>query len=172
METAARSVRIEIAADGSRLHLVDLAPDALPPIGIRDLRNAWDAAHAGAVADLRGARRGFGFRGPDGAVTLLSLADTDASCWAQAVERLTGLDTVHGLAVCVRLLALVDRLVRDPALAPLYSIEGGGAQLHPALLRTAATLEISPSGRFDAAGFRRDLAHVQGIALTPTGVSA
>ena len=142
----APAVQVATAADGSRLHLVDIAPEALPPVGKRDLLRAWAAAHEAARAECRGEQRRFGFRNPDGSLTLLALADADAGCWAQAVDRTIGLGSLHGLSVCVRLLALIELLTRDRSLIGLLSIKAGDVDLHPALLRAAASGPLTSAG--------------------------
>src|SRR5690242_6654662 len=100
-------VRVGAAPDGSVTYLVDLAPEALPPVGRRDLEAAWDAARTAAIAGRWGAVRGFRFRRHDGSHTLLALTDSDAGCWAEAVDRTVGMHTAYGLSLCLRLLALV-----------------------------------------------------------------
>ena len=55
----------------------------------------------------------------------------DARCWAGAVDRTVGLGTSYGLALCLRLLALVDLLARARWAIPLFRLERDGADLHP-----------------------------------------
>lgn len=87
----------------------------------------------------------------------LALHDRDARCWAGAVEITTGLQTLYGLSLCLRLLALVDLLTRARWADGLCKMRRGGAELHPALLRTAASAELTNDGRFDETRFRAGL---------------
>ncbi len=65
----------------------------------------------------------------------LALADRDACCWADAVDGTIGLRNSYGLAVCLRLLALVDLLARVRWADSLCLLRRDGAELHPSLLR-------------------------------------
>lgn len=105
----------------------------------------------------------FRFQAPAGAeeeagATELALADPDACCWAAAVDATVGMHTGYGLSVCLRLLALVDLLARAHWARPLFRLTGTGAELDPALLRTAAITPLNPQARFDEAPFRALLA--------------
>ncbi len=135
-------------------YLVDVPPEALPSVTSRDLERAWYAAREAALAQHWGVVRGFRFRRPDGSHTDLGLADRDARCWVGAVDMTVGIQTSHGLSICLRLLALVDLLARAHWARPLCRIAHDGAELHPALLRTAATHPLTPEARFDETGFR------------------
>ena len=99
-----------------------------------------------------GIRDGLMFRGPNGEAMELLLADADAACWAEEVDARHGLATPHGLAICLRLLALIDAMGRLACLKGFFAIRPGGAELHPALLRAAASLPLDAAGRFDEAG--------------------
>ena len=112
-------------ADGTLTYLVDLPPEALPPVRGRDLEAAWDAAREAAGAAMWGAARLFRFRRADGSFTDLALADPDACCWAGAVEDSVGMGTSYGLSLCLRLLALVDLLARAPWAAGLCILGRG-----------------------------------------------
>lgn len=153
----ASSIQCGAGPDGVATYLVDLPPERLPAVRHAELARAWDAAHHAAAAAHWGAPRRIMFRRHDGEVTLLAIADQDARCWADAVDRLAGLETLHGLALCLRLLALIDLLSRAPALADLYHLEDGAAELHPALLRVAAAQALDAEARFDEAALRRTL---------------
>ncbi len=139
-------------------HDIPLGPEDLPAIRARDLDRAWHAARGAALEADWGALRGFRFRRAGGETTELVLADRDACCWAGAVERLVGLATLHGVSLCLRLLALVDLLARAPALAARCRLARDGAELDPGLLRLAAAAPLSPEARFDEAAFRAALA--------------
>jgi len=143
----AKRVRVAAGADGSLLYLVDLAPEAMPAVQAADIARAWQAARLAASAAQWGTARALLFRKAGGALARMSLADDDARCWAGAVDRLVGLDHVYGLAVCLRLLALVELLARAPWLAGLYDLDGGEAELHPALLGAAATCRLDSDAR-------------------------
>jgi hypothetical protein len=163
-----RSIRVGAGPDGSLTYLVDLPPEALPAVGRRDLERAWYAAREAALAERWGAVRGFRFNRPDGSHTDLALADRDARCWAGAIDHAVGIGTSHGLSLCLRLLALVDLLAHANWLRPLFRLARDGAELHPALLRTAATLPLTPEARFDETGFRIRLSQfAAGFQLDP-----
>ncbi|MBV9812477.1 MAG: hypothetical protein JO326_06985, partial [Acetobacteraceae bacterium] len=75
-----RAVHVGAAADGTLTYLIDLPPEALPPVRLRDLANAWEAARQAAIAAGHGAAtwgvaRLFRFRREDGTCTDLALAD-------------------------------------------------------------------------------------------------
>ena len=154
--------------DGTLTYLIDHPPAALPPVRGRDLATAWDAARDAARAAMWGTARRFRFRQTDGTYTDLALQDRDALCWAGAVELTAGLQTTYGLSVCLRLLALVDLLARARWADPLCTLRRGGAELHPALLRAAATTELTNDARFDETRFRAGLQ----VLAAPTGAYA
>jgi hypothetical protein len=120
----------------------------------RDLESAWDAARQAALAADWGAPRHFRFRRDDGSVTDLALSDSDARCWAGAVDRTAGMTTCYGLSVFLRLLALVDLLASARWAVSLVTLARDGAELHPMLLRAAATTALTGDARFDADAFR------------------
>lgn len=143
----AKPVRVAAGPDGSLLYVVDVPPESIPGVQGADLARAWAAARAAASAAQWGVARALLFRRSGGELAQLSLADADARCWAGAVDRMIGLDHVYGLAVCLRLLALVDLLARAPWLSGLYVLDGGEADLHPALLGAAATCRLDSDAR-------------------------
>jgi len=151
------SIRVGPGPNGSLTYLVDVPPEALPPVTSRDLERAWYAAREAALAQSWGLVRGFRFHRPDGTHTDLGLADRDARCWVGAVDMTVGIQTSHGLSICLRLLALVDLLSRASWVRPLCHLEKDGAELHPALLRAAATHPLTADARFDETGFRNRL---------------
>src|ERR1700743_2423841 len=108
-----RPIRVGAAPDGSLTYLVDLPPEALPPVTRRDLERAWYAARPAALAQQWGAVRVFRFVGSDGGHSDLVLADRDASCWAAALDAIYGIGTRQGLSLCLRLLALIDLLAQS-----------------------------------------------------------
>ncbi len=153
-------IRVGQSRDGTLTYLVDLPPEAMPPVRGRDLAAAWDAARDAATDAVWGAGRLFRFRRPDGSTTDLALSDEDARCWAGAVDITVGMQTSYGLSLCLRLLALVDLLARAPWMSNLFQIGRGGAALHPALLSAAATAELTADAQFDETGFRDRLARL------------
>lgn len=153
-----RSIHLAATDDGALTYLVDLGPEALPPVRSADLDDAWAAARTAADRSDWGPARYFRFRRADGDLLDLALADPDACCWAQAVDQLTGLASPYGLSLCLRLLALVDLLARVPALRPLCRLRRTGAALHPTLLRTAAIAPLTSQAAFDERAFHHPLA--------------
>ena len=163
----ARAVRVEACADGALLYLVALPPEALPPVRARDLAAAWDAARSAALAERWGAARLFRFRRADGSALDLALGDADAACWAGAVDHTVGMGHAYGLSLCLRLLALVDLLARARWAGALVALRRDGTTLPPALLTAAATLRLTPEGRFDEPAMRRQLAPRRAALAAP-----
>lgn len=157
MPTSSREgvVRVAVAADGALHYAIPGAPETLPPVAPRALALAWDAARAAAAAEAWGPHRTLLFEG--GAV--LVLADADAACWAEAVDRAVGLGTLAGLALCLRLLALVELLGRASWTRGLFAIAADGIELHPALLAAAAAAPLDAGARFDETGMKRLLSN-------------
>ena len=151
------TIRVGGGPDGLMTYLIDLPPEALPSVGKRDLERAWYAAREAALAERQGAVRGFRFNRPDGSHTDLALADRDARCWVGAVDRSVGIANASGLSLCLRLLALVDLLAHAPWARSLFHLARDGAELHPALLKAAASQPLTRDARFDEAGFRERL---------------
>jgi hypothetical protein len=156
MESAdsARPVHVGALADGALTYLVDVPPEALPPVLLRDLAAAWEAAREAAIAARWSTIRRFRFRCGDGTCTDLALADADACCWAGAVDGTVGMHTRYGLSLCLRLLALVDLLTHASWAVHLFSLRHGGAQIDPCVLHAAATVPLTREARFDESGFR------------------
>jgi hypothetical protein len=150
----ARAVQVGAAADGTLTYLVALPPEALPPVRLRDLSAAWDAARSAAITASWGTMRLFRFRRADGSVTDLALADRDACCWAGAVDCTVGMQTAYGLSLCLRLLALVDLLSRARWADTMFTMKPDGAEIDPALLHGAATAPLTSEARFDEAEIR------------------
>src|SRR6201999_1963809 len=141
------SIRVGDGPGGAVTYLVDLPPEALPSVGKRDLELAWYAARDAAIAQDSGAARAFRFTRPDGSHTDLALADRDARCWVAAVDRSVGIANASGLSLCLRLLALIDLLARAPWARSLLHLARDGAELHPALLRAAASQPLTQDAR-------------------------
>ncbi len=155
-------IRVAEDATGALAYAVPLPPECLPGVRPEALLAAWSAARAGAAAGRWGPHRTLMFRRENAEPTVLAIADPDARCWAEAVDRGADLGTVHGLALCLRLLALVDVMPRCPWLAGMFDVTPEGVELHPALLRAAATMPLDHAARFDAEALRRLLS--RGIA--------
>lgn len=172
MNHAPLPIRVSRLQDGTLTYLVDLSPEALPPVRGRDLADAWEQAREAACGAAWGAARLFRFQRPDGGTTDLALSDEDACCWAAAVDATVGIGTSHGLSLCLRLLALVDLLGRASWLTGLFRIGRNGATLHPALLATAAEAPLDADARFDEGRFRARLGcPLPGPAAPLTGVA-
>jgi hypothetical protein len=143
---------------GDRLvYRVTLPPEAMPPVTIRDLEQAWDAARAAALSPSAAAYRQFSFRGADGRIAIFDLADRDARHWAGAVDRVSGLTTLTGISLCLRLLALIDLMARSPWAFGFMTPKRDGARLDRALLKAAAHADLTEEARFDEASLRRIL---------------
>jgi hypothetical protein len=157
-------VRVAEAACGTRTYLVDLAPEALPPVRARDLHAAWDSARGAALAQAWGRPLMLRFRRAEGEASEMALADADACCWAAAVDATVGLASPYGMSLCLRLLALVELLPRAPWALPLVALRGEGASIHPALMAAAARVRLSPAARFDSEGMRAAVLPALGLA--------
>ena len=153
-EEALRPVQVRAAGDGTLTYLVDVPPEALPPVRLRDLAAAWDAARNAAIAARWDMVRLFRFRRADGSVTDLALADPDACCWAGAVDGTVGIGSAYGMSLCLRLLALIDLLTHARWADRFFTITREGAELHHALLRGAATAALTREARFDESDLR------------------
>lgn len=177
-------VRIAEAPNGALTYLVAVPPQRLPAVPPGDLLAAWALARRAAALRRWGRPRVLLFRpaakegtdppapvapsrgtstqvapartapGP-GAPTRITIADRDAGAWAEAIDSAVGLDTLPGLALCLRLLALVEVLTRADWLDSLYDVTPTGIDLHPSLLAAAAAMPLDDAARFDEAGLRR-----------------
>jgi hypothetical protein len=157
------------------VYRVTLPPQAMPPVTIRDLEQAWDAARAAALSPSGAAHRQFSFRGADGRIATFDLDDRDARHWVSAVDRVSGLTTLAGISLCLRLLALIDLMTRSPWALGLMTPKRDGARLDRDLLRAAAHADLPEEARFDEASLRRILPErpADGAGNLPfTGVSA
>ncbi len=165
------SIRMRRAGDGAAAYLVDLSPAELPPVPGRELEAAWRAASAGAMAARSGEARAFRFHRPDGSTVDVAVAGRDARCWAAAIDHRGGsrggLHTVMGLALCIRLLALADLLARAAWASAWWRMGRDGADLHPTLLRAAASLPLTDDACFDEARFRSRLSQAPAPAASP-----
>lgn len=151
-----RPVEVGAAEDGTLTYLIHFEPSELPAVRTRDILHAWDLAREAANRAVYGVTRAFRFQRADGGWTDLALQHRDAACWAGAVDRAVGMETSYGLAVCLRLLALVDLLARAPWAPEMIDLSRE-AKLHPTLLRLAAESRLTDEAGFDACGFERSL---------------
>jgi len=163
-----RAIKIQPRPDGALTYLIEMEPEALPPVRVRDLAAAWDAARAAATAEAWGAPRFFRFRRADDSFTDLALADPDAGCWAAAVDRMVGLGSALGLSLCLRLLALVDLLAHARWAEKLFSLRRDGAEIDPALLHAVATVPLTRDARFDEIRVRASLSQARLPAPPPS----
>ena len=150
-------VKVATAPDGVRAYISVVPPEALPSVRARDLADAWDAARQRAMERDWGEVRFFRFPRRDGTTTELALADPDACCWAAAIEQTTGLASLTGLSLCLRLLALVHLLGEAAWSRAWVSFRRDGARLDPRLLDAAARLPLTAQGLLDPAQLRRQL---------------
>jgi len=135
-----------------------MGPEDLPPTSPIDLKRAWRAAHMGAQAGLvmdPGDVEGVSFRHRSGDESRFLFADLDAACWAAAVDRAYGLDTINGVSLLFRLLALIEIMSEARWLQPFFSLGGkDGASLHPRLLAAAAAEPLTATARFEMTAFK------------------
>ena len=140
-----------VADDGTELHLIPMAPEALPRVQKRDLEHAWEVATEAARAGYDGPRRGFRFAEGQN----LALNDRDARAWAAAIDQIADLSTAHGVSVCLRLLALIDLISCAPWLAPfIRSGRGSGIWFDGGLLQAASITRLTEAGSLDEAALR------------------
>jgi hypothetical protein len=72
---------------------------------------------------------------------------------------------LYGLAVCFRLLGLIEQLATAAWLRPHFSVGGReGPEIHPAILETAATLALTRDARFDSTLFQHHTERLLGRA--------
>jgi hypothetical protein len=139
---------------GALRHEIGLPASALPAVRPAALESAWEAARASAEAGLWGPARLIAFE--DGVE--IALTDADAACWAEAMAQRQGMASVGDLALCLRLLALVEVLGRAKWLRGMFTIGADGAEFHPALLAAAARAPLDQTGRFEDGALRAMLA--------------
>lgn len=152
-----RQSRVEERRSG-RVHHLPLSPERLPAVAGRDLRRAFAAAREAALSGAAHPPRLFCFSGgeaegagpaEDRANILLFVDDASACAWIGGVERAFGLSSPYALALCFRLLALIDLLSRHPAAQRLCRREGrGGIALPERLFHAAAIMPLDSHGQF------------------------
>lgn len=145
-----RTIRVAHTETGALAYFVPVPPESLPAVAPGDLLRAWNVARHGAVQRRWGAPRFLRFarRGEDGP-TEIAIADPDAGAWTEAIDRAFGLETLTGLSLCLRLLALVEVLGRAARLEPFFDVTPAGVDLHPSLLAAAAALPLDQEARLD-----------------------
>jgi hypothetical protein len=148
------AIGVAESPEGALAYAIPFPPEATPPVRPQALLDAWGAARAAADAGRFGPPRRFLFLRPGAEPLSLELADPDARCWAEAVDNASPLDRAQGLALCLRLLALVDLLASAAWTRGLFVLDHDGPEFHPALLAAAATAPLDASARFDAALLR------------------
>jgi len=154
---SSNAVQVAVGGDGTTSYLVAIPPEELPPVRSRDLAAAWDAARDAAGATHWGQARLFRFYRDDGRSLDLALADSDACCWAAAVDATLGLGHAYGMSVCLRLLALIDLMASAAWMRAWFALRRDGAEIDAVLLAAAATQSLTPQGRLDEAVLRRRL---------------
>jgi hypothetical protein len=151
------AIGVAESPEGALAYAIPFPPEATPPVRPEALLDAWGAARAAATAGCFGPARRFLFLREDEEPLSLDLADRDARCWAEAVDRASPIDRAPGLALCLRLLALIDLLSHAGWTRQLFALDRDGPEFHPALLAAAATAPLDSSARFDAARLRAGL---------------
>ncbi len=145
-------IRVARTDAGAIAYLVPVPPERLPAVPPGDLLRAWNVARHGAVQRQWGTPRFLRFaQGGGREPTEIAIADPDAGAWTEAIDRAFGLETLTGLSLCLRLLALVEVLTRAARLEPFFDVTPAGVDLHPSLLAAAAALPLNPAARFDEA---------------------
>jgi hypothetical protein len=139
------SVNTIALPSGALRHEIGVAASALPAVLPSALEAAWEAARASAEAGLWGPARLMAFQ--DGVE--IALTDADAACWAEAMARRQGLNSLTDVALCLRLLALVEVLGRAKWLRGFFTITADGAEFQPSLLAAAARAPLDATGRFE-----------------------
>ncbi len=145
-------IRTATGPDGAVLHLLNRPASALPPVNRRDLELAWETARDSTWAAAP--PRIFRFAGPAGPAIDLLIADADAAAWAAAVERRFGLNSAHGISLCLRLLAMVALMAHAGWARGWFALERDGANIRPEFLQAAALVPLSNAGGFDETALR------------------
>jgi len=148
-------------SDNLRLLLVDRPASGLPAVRSADLDRAWDAAQATSCKDAP-LRLAIRFAARDEETMELSLDDPSACAWAGRVDQGFGLRSLYGVALLLRLLALVDLAARTVWLAERWR---AGRMIRPdaTALAVAARIPLTPDARFDEVMFR-DALNRRGVA--------
>ena len=128
-------------------------PDELPPVLRKDLDRALDQARAAALLRNAGPACAFRFRGAGGGTTEIAIADPDARCWAAAIATTTGLGSAYAVALCLRILGLIDLAANGGATARSRITRRGRGlcSIDRTLLNAAAFAPLTADGRLDPA---------------------
>jgi len=137
---------VAAGADGIA-YFVSAPPAALPSVSKRDLEQAWEAAQT-LLADPPA--RIFIFPGAEAPIEL-QLNDPDADAWAAAVDRAIGLDSAHGISVCLRLIALIGGLAQFGWAREWF---GPKMSVRAELLTAASLAPLTEAGGFDETALR------------------
>jgi hypothetical protein len=156
-EHPSSSVEVRDCGPDHVLYRVAVPPADMPPVPVKKLEAAWDAARAHSLSANWGAQRSFRFRTSNGETADFDLVDRDARCWAGAVDDVTDLATLGGVSLCLRLLALVQLLATAPWAKPYLSSKRDGTRIDRALMRAAARADLTDEARFDEVSLRRNL---------------
>lgn len=156
-------VRTTTLPSGAVRHELPVPPAALPAVPPAALEIAWECAREAAEAGLWGPARLIAFAGGEE----IALTDPDAAAWAEAMARHAGFETLAGLALCLRLLALVEVMGRAPWLRGHFTLRAEGVSFHPALLAAAARAPLDATGRFEESSLRAMLQGMLPRAATP-----
>ncbi|MCU0944581.1 MAG: hypothetical protein MUF65_04340 [Rubritepida sp.] len=156
-------VRTTPLPSGALCHEIAVTAAEIPAVAPAALEAAWELAREAAAAGHWGQARLLVFR--DGVE--IALTDPDAAAWAEAIARHAGAETLAGLALCLRLLALVEFMGRAAWLRGFFAIGAEGVDFHPLLLAAAARAPLDPTGRFEDSAMRAMLARTLPRAGTP-----
>jgi hypothetical protein len=156
-------VRTTALPSGAFRHELAVSPAALPAVPPAALEVAWECAREAAEAGLWGPARLIAFQGGEE----IALTDPDAAAWAEAMERHAGFDTLAGLALCLRLLALVEVMGRAAWLRGHFAIGAHGVEFHPVLLAAAARAPLDATGRFEESAMRAMMKGILPRAASP-----
>ncbi|NKB45295.1 MAG: hypothetical protein GKS03_13565 [Alphaproteobacteria bacterium] len=145
-------------SDGSTMVCAPFPAQDLPPVGLSDIRRAWETASKAAEMGLELRENdpdGVVFQDKLGAPVQVKFDDFDAHCWATAIHRSFNLATVKGLSVCFRMLALYQLMAKSPWARPLFSFDRkNGLRIDKGLLAAAAPLNVD--GLFDSENIREE----------------
>jgi hypothetical protein len=119
----------------------------------KDLDHALDQARAAALLRKAGPACAFRFRASGGGTTEVAIVDPDARCWAAAVAATTGLGSAYAVALCLRVLGVIDLIAGAGAAARARITRRGRGvcTIDRALLDAAAFGPITADGRLDPA---------------------
>jgi hypothetical protein len=151
----AAKLRSQTTADGKIFRLIPSLPAGLPAVTKRDLEQAWEAANAAASSpSVPPITHGFRFSNGAAAPLDFVLTDRDAASWAGGIDAIADLSTIHGVSVCLRLMALVELMSRAAWTRRWFTLTRAGLTFHPALLTAAALTPLTQTGGFAETALR------------------